>query len=226
MDVIEAIKSRRSIRAYKKDPVSREVIQEILDAAIRSPSGMNTQPWEFVVATGPILEQIREENTRLFNEGATPTNDMPTRPYEGIYRQRQVALGIELFKLMGIAREDKEARHKWTLRGFRFFEAPCEIVICVDKKLDQPMDMIAIGSVCQSICLAALEFDLGTCIADQGIMYDHVWRQFAHIPDTKRLVTGIAIGYPDWEFPANKLVSTREPVDKVVTWIGWDGTDK
>ena len=219
MDVMEAIRSRRSIRGFKKDPVPREAIQKILETAVRSPSGMNTQPWEFVVATGSVLDQIREENTRLFNEGAIPTNDMTPRPFEGAYRQRQVELAKELFKLMGIAREDKEARHKWMLRGFRFFEAPCEIVVCADKTMDRHIDMLGIGAVCQSICLAALEFGLGTCIADQGIMYDQAWRKLAGITDSKRLVAGITVGYPDPEFPANRLVSPREPVDSLITWL-------
>lgn len=219
MDVIEAIRSRRSIRGFKKDPIPREAIQKILETAVRSPSGMNTQPWEFVVATGTVLDQIREENARLFNEGAIPTNDMTPRPFEGAYRQRQVELAKELFKLMGIAREDKEARHKWMLRGFRFFEAPCEIVVCADKTMDRHIDMLGIGAVCQSICLAALELGLGTCIADQGIMYDQAWRKLAGIPDSKRLVAGITVGYPDPEFPANRLVSPREPVDSLITWL-------
>lgn len=221
MDITEAIVTRRSIRGFKKDPVPREILQKILEVAVRAPSGMNTQPWEFIVAGGDALDKIREENTRLFNEGAIPTNDMTPRPFEGIYRQRQVNLAIELFKLMGIAREDKEARHKWMLRGFRFFDSPCEIVICAGKNMDRHIDMIGIGAICQTICLAALEYGLATCIADQGIMYDQVWRRYAGVPESKRVVAGITIGYPDWEFPANKLVSAREPVDNLVTWLGY-----
>ena len=221
MDITEAIVTRRSIRGFKKDPVPREILQKILEVAVRAPSGMNTQPWEFIVAGGDVLDKIREENTRLFNEGSILTNDMTPRPFEGIYRQRQVNLAIDLFKLMGIAREDKEARHKWMLRGFRFFDSPCEIVICAEKNMDRHIDMIGIGAICQTICLAALEYGLATCIADQGIMYDQVWRRYAGVPESKRLVAGITIGYPDWEFPANKLVSVREPVDSLVTWLGY-----
>jgi nitroreductase len=220
LDVIEAIKTRKSIRGFKEDPVPREVIHKILDAAVRSPSGMNTQPWEFIVAGGEELDKIREEITGLFNGGAFPTNDMLPRPFEGIYKQRQVNLAVELFKLMGIAREDKEARHKWMLRGFRFFDSPCEIVICADKKMEQHIDMLGIGAICQTICLAALEYGLATCNADQGILYDQVWRKYANIPDSKRLVAGITIGYPNSDFPANQLVSAREPVDSLVTWLG------
>jgi nitroreductase len=221
MDVIEAIKTRKSIRGFKKDPVSKETIHKILEAAIRTPSGMNTQPWEFVVAGGKALEQIREECGRLFNESTIPTNDMLRQPFEGVFKKRQVDLAIELFKLMGITREDKEARKQWMSRGFRFFDAPCQIIIFADKELKYHLDMLGVGALCQTICLAALEYGLGTCIADQGIMYDHVWRKYANIPESKRLIAGISIGYPDPDFPANKLVSSREPVDSITTWLGY-----
>jgi nitroreductase len=221
LDVIEAIKSRKSIRGFKKDPVPREVIHKILEVAVRAPSGVNTQPWEFVVAGAEVLDRIREENTALVNQGVLPTNMVSATSYEGVYRQRQINLAVEIFKLMGIAREDKEARHQWLLQGFRFFNSPCEIVIYTDKKINQYEDMMGVGAICQTICLAALEYGLGTCIADQGILYDQVWRKYAGIPDSKWLVAGITIGYPDPDYPANKLVSAREPVDNLVKWIGY-----
>ena len=221
MDVIKALNSRRSIRGFKKDPVTKDVIHKILEAAVRTPSGMNTQPWEFVVASGKVLDEIREECSKLFNEGSFPTNDMLRKPYEGIYRQRQVDLAMEIFKIIGISREDKEARKKWMLRGFRFFDSPCQIVICAEKEMQYHLDMLGIGAICQSICLAALDFGLGTCIADQGIMYDQVWRKHAGIPETKRLIAGITIGYPDEGFAVNKMITPREPVDKITTWLGF-----
>jgi nitroreductase len=182
---------------------------------------MNTQPWEFVVASGKVLDEIREECGKLFSEKSFPTNDMLRKPFEGIYRQRQVDLAMEIFKIIGISREDKEARNKWMLRGFRFFDAPCQIVICADKEMQYHLDMMGIGAMCQSICLAALEFGLGTCIADQGIMYDQVWYKHANIPETKRLIAGITIGYPDEGFAVNKMITPREPVDKITTWLGF-----
>jgi nitroreductase len=221
LDVIEAIKTRKSIRGFKKDSVPREIIQKILETAIRTPSGMNTQPWEFVVVSGKVLDQVQEECGKLFSEASFPTSDMVPKPFEGIFKQRQVGLAIELFKLMGIQREDKEARNKWMLRGFRCFDAPCEIVIYADRQMERHLDMIGIGAMCQSICLAALNYGLGTCIADQAIMYDQVWRKHANIPESKRLIAGISVGYPDPEFPANKLVSSREPVEKITTWLGY-----
>ena len=220
MDVIEALKTRKSIRGYKKDPVSKETVCKILETAVRAPSAYNTQPWEFVVASGKMLDQIREECAGLFMSNALPSNNEGQRPpFEGVYRERQMAVGIELFKLMGIGREDKDARNKWVLRNIRMCEAPCEIVVCAKKEMLYHSDIMGLGAVCQSICLAALGYDLGTCIA--GIPYDQVWRKYANIPESKSVVVGIAMGYPDPEFAANKLASTRESVDAVTTWFGF-----
>ena len=79
-----------------------------------------------------------------------------------------------------------------------------------------------IGTIIQTICLTALNYSLGTCVEDQGIAFPEVVRKFTGIPQSKRLMICIAIGYPDWDFPANKLESTREPLENVVTWCGDD----
>jgi nitroreductase len=52
-------------------------------------------------------------------------------------------------------------------------------------------------------------------------MYDHVWRKYANIPESKRLVAGITIGYPDPGVPVNAMITPREPVDKTTTWLGY-----
>ncbi|MCX5906666.1 MAG: nitroreductase family protein, partial [Deltaproteobacteria bacterium] len=82
-----------------------------------------------------------------------------------------------------------------------------------------------IGAVMQTLCLAALDYGLGTCIEDQGIMYPEVIREYTGIPDTKRLIVSIAIGYPEDHFPANRIESLREPVDSITTWCGFDGEE-
>jgi nitroreductase len=84
------------------------------------------------------------------------------------------------------------------------------------------MPLLDIGAVMQSICLAALSRGLGTCIEDQGVMYPEVIREFAEIPASKRIIISIAIGYPDWSFPANRVESAREPIDSTTTWCGFE----
>jgi len=224
MDVIEAVKQRRSIRGYKPDPVPRQVLEEILEVASRAPSAMNTQPWEFTVLAGEVLEDVRRSNVELLNSGVPPNPEhvVTSWPKEGIYRQRQVDLAKQLFRLMDIPREDQEKRAKWLERGFRYFDAPAAIILSTDRCLSESGPLLDIGAVIQTMCLAALPFGLGTCIEDQGTMYPEVLRKYGHIPESKRIIAAVAIGYPDWDFPANKLESEREPIRNVTTWLGFD----
>ena len=113
-------------------------------------------------------------------------------------------------------------RAEWMQRGFRFFDAPAAMILSVDGSLDEWNPQFDVGAIVQTICLVALSYGLGTSIEDQGVMYPDVVRKFTGIPESKRIVIGIAIGYPDWDFPANKLVSQREPLEEFVTWCGFD----
>ncbi len=221
MDIIEAIRSRKSIRGYKPDPVPNEILREIMEIAIHSPSAMNTQPWEIIVITGKVLNNIKQGMIEMVKSGARPNTETPHKPFEGEYRQRQVNLAIQIFNLMDIAREDREKRAEWMQRGLRFFDAPAAIILSLDKSLNEStLSFLDVGAIMQTICLAALNYGLGTCIEDQGVMYPEVVKRFTGIPESKRLMICIAIGYPDWDFPANKLESTREPVENIVTWCG------
>lgn len=218
MEIVEAICARKSIRGYKPDPVPPEILRKILETAARSPSAMNTQPWEVIVVTGETLDNIRQANVEMLCSAA----HLWSRRYDGVYRQRQVDLAVQIFRLMGISREDKEKRAQWLERGFRFFDAPAVIIVSIDSSIDDTLALLDIGVFCQSICLAALAYGLGTCIEDQGIAFPDVLRRFLGIAQSKRIVIGIAIGYPDWDFSANKLEVEREPTEKFTTWCGFD----
>ncbi len=224
MDVTEAVKKRKSIRGYKSDPVPKEILEHILDLASRAPSAMNTQPWEFTVLAGDVLENVRRSNVELLNAGTPPNPEhvVVDWPRESIYRQRQVDLAKQLFKLMDIAREDKQKRAEWMERGFRYFDAPVVVIVSVDRCLSESGPLIDLGAVIQTICLMALHFGLGTCIEDQGVTYPQVLRKYAQIPDSKRIIMAIAIGYPDWDFPANKVETEREPINNITAWLGFD----
>ena len=226
MDIVEAIKTRKSIRGYKPDPVPREIIREILEIASRAPSAMNTQPWEFTVITGEVIENIRQLNMEKLRAGVMmqPEHSVVSWSNDSVYRRRQVDLAKQIFKLMDIPREDKEKRTRWLERGFRYFDAPVAIIVSVDRSLIESGPLLDVGAILQTICLAALSFGIGTCIEDQGVLYPDVVRKFAPIPESKRIIMSIAMGYPDWDFPANKLESTRESVDTFTTWCGFDDT--
>lgn len=77
MDFIEAVLGRKSIRGYMPDPVPKDIIQDIIQTAVRAPSAMNTQPWEITVATGEPLENIKNGNIETLTQGKGPK---PGRP--------------------------------------------------------------------------------------------------------------------------------------------------
>ncbi|HDP24683.1 MAG TPA: nitroreductase [Deltaproteobacteria bacterium] len=224
MMVLEAIQSRKSIRGYKPDPVPRKILEEILEAATRAPSTMNTQPWEFLVISGDVIRKISDENVRKLKSGAIikPDHMITGWPNDSVFRNRQIEIAKQIFQFMGIPRGDKEKRAWWMERGFRFFDAPAAIILLLDRSLTDAGPLMDVGAVMQNICLAALHYGLGTCIEDQGVMYPESIREITGIPDTKRIVISVAIGYPDWEFPANKVISHREPVKNITTWCGFD----
>lgn len=221
MDVIEAIETRRSIRKFLDRQVDDELLCRIINTARWSPSSVNSQPWEFTVVRGQALDRIKVENVRKYRTGEPVETELSTSgwPKDSVFRKRQVEIAKQLFGAMDISREDKEKRADWVERGFRYFDAPAVIIITYDKALSPKGPLMDIGGAVQTICLAAMAFDLGTCIAEQGVTYSSVVREHARIPDTKKLAISIAIGYPDWEFPANKVVSTREDIDRIVDWV-------
>ena len=223
MDVVEAIKARKSIRAFKPDPVPKETIRAILEIACQAPSAMNTQPWEFTVITGEALKNLARGSAEKLNAGQMPNPDHHVVGWtnDSIYRERQVDLAKQIFQIMGIPREDKAKRAQWMERGFRYFDAPAALLIYVDRSLSETGPVLDVGAVMQNICLTALHFGLGTCIHDQGVMYPEVVRKYAKIPESKRLIIAISLGYPQDDDPANTVASVREPVDRLTTWVGF-----
>jgi nitroreductase len=224
VNIIEAISTRKSIRDFTADPVPQHILKKIIEIASRAPSAENSQPWEFTIVTGDILDTIRKANIEKLKSKAPRHPDLPAKglPRDSVYRRRQIEIAKQLFGLMDISREDLEKRDRWMELGFRYFNAPAAIIISMDQSLHYPRPIFDIGSITQNVCLAALHYGLGTCIANQGISYPEVLHEFAKIPESKRIIIAIAIGYPNWDFPANKVVSNREPIENITTWIGFE----
>ncbi|MBT4512050.1 MAG: nitroreductase, partial [Chloroflexi bacterium] len=127
MDLIEAIRTRRSIRGFKSTPVPHEILTSILDIARLSPSAVNQQPWEFIGLTGHSLEKAKQVNIEQASVGATVNPDCVATPPNQLtppHSDRQIALARQLFSLMNIERENREQRAEWQRRGKRFFDAP------------------------------------------------------------------------------------------------------
>ena len=229
MDIVEAIQQRKSIRAFKPDPVSKEILKEILDVALRAPSWANTQPWEFAIVTGRKLERIRRAFVEKGTAAEEDNPDIPRpREFPQVYDTRRRVVGRKVLELKGIQREDKEQRGRWLLQGLRLFEAPCVIYIYIDRSLYRQGDRLNIwpifdcGLVAENIMLLATKHELGTIAQIQAVVYPDVLRKVLGIPDSKLIVLGIAVGYPDQDDPVNRLRSEREPLGNVSTWYGFD----
>jgi nitroreductase len=224
MDYEEIAQDRRSIRGYKTDPIPREILEEIIHIAKHAPSSMNTQPWHFHVLTGEPLERIRKGNTEKMMAGSSVDREIKlNHGYEGPHRERQIEIAVQLFEAMGIARDDKERRLDWVMRGFRQFDAPVSIVITVDKALaDDTIAHFDCGAATYGLVLAAWSKGIGSVINGQGIMQSSVVRENASIPEDQVIMTCVAMGYPDDSFVANDVKSRRSPNDKVASFIGFD----
>jgi len=219
----EVVRGRRSIRGYKSDPVPRELVREVLEVAMRAPSSLNTQPWNFYVLTGEPLDRIRAGNTERNLAGVPSSREFKGHEnYAGEHRDRQVEIAKQLFGAMGIAREDKEARLGWVLRGFRQFDAPVSIVVTYDKVIQgsdiAPFDC---GAIVNAIVNAAWARGLGCVINSQGIMQSPVVREHAGIAEDQVIMMCIAMGWPDDSFPANAVVSQRKSVDEAAHFVGF-----
>jgi nitroreductase len=224
MNFTELAQTRKSVRGFTKQPVSRETIDEIISLAKRAPSSMNTQPWHVHVMTGAPLDELRRRNMEAMVGGAKVNRDIAIHgEYDGVHRERQVDIAKKLFAAVGIARDDKPMRTDWVLRGFRQFDAPVSLVLTYDRKLDPgAICHFDLGAICYGIVLAAWDRGLGTVINGQGIMRSDIVREIARIPDDEAIMTCVAMGYPDETFAANAVVSDREPNDSFVRYVGFD----
>ena len=224
MQFDDVVLGRRSIRGYKPDPVPKSVIREVIAMAMRAPSSLNTQPWNFFVVTGAPLARIRAGNTERNLAGVPASREFRSHgEYAGAHRERQIGIAKQLFAAMGIERHDKDARQDWVLRGFRQFDAPACVVVAYDRSIHggdiAPFDC---GAVVNALVNAAWSRGLGCVVNSQGIMQSPVVREHAGIPDDQVIMICVAIGYPDDSFPANAVVSQRKSVDDAVTFVGFD----
>jgi nitroreductase len=220
----EVVLGRRSIRGYLKRPVPRALIEEVLEMAMRAPSSMNTQPYYFHVITGEPLERIRQGNVERILAGAPDSREFRKgRPFAGVHRERQIACAVQLFTAMGIARDDKQARQDWVLRGFRQFDAPVCVIITYDRELSDADDTVFdCGAVTTALVNAAWSRGLGCVINSQGIMQSPVVREHAGIPDDQVILKAVALGWPDPDFPANQVMITRRSLAEAARFVGFD----
>ena len=207
MELLEGIATRRSWRAFKATPIPEEILRKICQAAGNSPSFTNTQPWEVAVVTGEKRTELGKILYHLAESDAPANRDIPsTGDWPPELEKRAREHGARRFEAAGIARDNKQQRKEFGLLNFDFFGAPCAIFLFLDKTLGE-WSTFDVGLFAQNLILAAHSFGVGSCLQAGLANYPEAVRQYLGIPESKRLVIGISLGYPDPEASINTYLS-------------------
>jgi nitroreductase len=225
MDLIEGIQKRKSIRAFKADPIPRDILEKVLTAAVAAPSKGNSQIWEFVIVTGNELKEIKDMLSELLKTDFIPMMKLADEETPGPALEKAKARSAqnkeEMSKVltpMGIDFED------FMLEGtFKFFDAPVAVMVFIeDIYLKNLPHLLSVGASVQNILLSAQTFGLGTCWIGGVWRYTKQIRKILGISENKALVSSVAIGYPIPDSPINKYKSGRDTLDNLVQWTGLD----
>ena len=216
MDLIRNIKERRSVRAFKPDPVSRQTIEEILRLATHAPSAINLQPCEFTVVTGEERERLSRRLIKAYREkkiSCGPGNVKPLPKTVGKRGAKTLFMMNPFFKEMGV-----DSATFINEGSCNFYGAPVAVIICLDDSFSKG-GLVDIGISLGYFVLAAHDFGLGTCPIGLITAYGDEIKDELNIPESKEVVVGIALGYPDKESPINRFKSPRDEMEKVTRWI-------
>jgi len=212
MTVSEAILSRRSIRAFTKTPISTAVIKDLLFKASRAPNGGNLQPWRIYVLNGPKMNEFLEFQ-KAWDQPEHPEYDIYPEKLKEPYRTSRFQLGEEMYEILDIPRENKDARIQQVMKNFEFFGAPAAIFCFVDKQMGPPQ-WSDLGMFLQNLMLLAQEIGIDTCAQEAWAMKATSVSQFVGSPGDEMLFCGMAIGYKDPDAPINQLKSQRRPPEE------------
>ncbi|MFZ3035292.1 MAG: nitroreductase [Parvibaculum sp.] len=223
MQFDELLHARKSVRAFKPDPVPLSLVKEILELASRSPSGTNIQPWKVHVVAGDVRARLEAEvlahrETDPHDKGAEfPRTSKRKEPYTS----RMRTLGKEMYGLLGIPKGDPAANWAQWGRNYKFFDAPVGLIFTVDKDLDA-MSFLDIGMYMQTLMLVAKSRGLDTCAQGAWNNFWSVTRRVLNVSDEEYIIAGMSLGYADETAPVNTLVADREPLNSFATFHGFD----
>jgi len=225
LSVIDALDTRRSVRAFRPDPVSQATIGRMLRHAARSPSASNTQPWRVHACAGDALRALSDELVRAHDAGgAGHSEEFPYYPAEWFdpYLARRRQVGKDLYGLLGIPKGDAQGMQRQYARNYAFFDAPAGLFFTIDRRLTSGhaawMDL---GAFVHGVMLAARHCGLDTCAQQAFARYHRIIRRHLPIAEHEILVCGMSLGYADDAHPANRLATRREPVDSFASFSGF-----
>ncbi|NCX30043.1 MAG: nitroreductase [Proteobacteria bacterium] len=220
MNLKDIIKSRYSVRSFTKKNVDIEIIKEILQISKCAPSGGNIQPWKVYVVTGSAKEKLIERTLSNYDNGVQEKieYEIYPNPLDEEYRKRRSECAKDMYAALSIEQDDIESRLTQIRENFKFFGAPVGMIITIDKAF-AVNGWGHVGMFIQNICLSAIDNDMGTCLQESWSIYPETVKDVLNIPDNEVVWCGIALGYPNLEHPINNYRTSRESIDKFVTFI-------
>lgn len=220
MDVTTAVLARKSVRAFRANSVPEQIMREIMEAASRSPSGGNLQPWRAYVVTGSPLEALKQEISERTEIEPTEYDVYPPSLWDP-YRSRRFQNAEDLYGSIGISREDRPARMRQLARNAVLFDAPVGVFVWIDRKLGRPQ-WADLGMFMQSVMLLAAERGLSSCAQEFWSQYPLAMARHFGVTDDHMIFAGIAIGYEDTSHPVNSMRSSRADLTEWCDFVGFD----
>lgn len=221
--VDDAITSRHSMRAFLETPISREDIESMLEVAARAPSGSNTQPWKVYVMSGEMKQRVSAEILKVYQDKAqfeALTEDYKYYPtqWDSPYIERRRKVGLDLYKLLGLGREDKAGMNAQHARNYTFFDAPVGMFFTIDRTMNTG-SWLDFGCFLQSLMIAARGRGLDTCAQAAFNRFHKTIRAVTGIPESEVIMCGLALGYADMTKIENSLISEREPASTFAKFL-------
>lgn len=217
---MDALKSRKSTRAFLDREVSVEQINHILESARHAPSGANTQPWKVAVLTGDSKRTLCSAMEQAYRNGDKSQPDYQYYPLEWRepYKSRRRACGMQLYSALEIQREEKQRQQDQWAANYRAFDAPMMLLIFMERGAEVG-SFLDCGMFVQSIMLAAIEEGLATCPQASLAEYPDIVKRTLGYPEDDILVCGIAIGYEDKDANINSYRTPREELESFVRYF-------
>lgn len=211
MKVSEAVSLRSSIRAFIDKPVDNKLIKNLLVQSSRAASGGNLQPWKIYVLNNKSMTDFLSHQKK-WDKPEKPAYDIYPPGLKEPYRTSRYELGEQMYKILGIEREDKVGRINQVMKNFEFFNAPSAFFCFVDRQMGPPQ-WSDLGMFLQTFMLLAKEVGLDTCAQEAWSMKHDSVSDFIKSDDEDILFCGMCIGYKDDKALINSLRSERRPID-------------
>ena len=215
------IRSRKTIRAFRPDAVSKRLVAEILQLAGTAPSNSNTQPWKVHVLTGEPKRALGQAVLQAYEGNQVPPFAHFPDPLPDACMRRQGDYALRYYRALGIDRDDIAARARQTGRNFLFFDAPVGLIFTIDARLKKH-SWLDYGLFVQTLMLAATARGLASCPQVSFARYQPVIAEYLDLPANEIVVCGMSLGYADERAAVNQLNMPREPAEAFTHWLGFE----